>query len=296
MDTSPDWTLLHAFLSVARAGSLSAAARATGTSQPTLGRHVAALERQTGLTLFHRSRDGLTLTAEGAALLPEVQAMADAAARAGLLAAGARPGLSGTVRLTASRIVSHFLLPDLIARFRQEEPGIEIELVPSDTAENLLYREADIAIRMFRPTQLDIVTAHVADMPTAIYASRTYLDRVGRPRAQADLLALDFVGFDRSDLILRMMRGLGVDRRREDFPVRCDDQIVYWNLVRAGCGVGGMQCVIADADPVVERIGLIDLPALPVWLAAPPALRNTPRVRRLWDFLAAAFRRIGGSA
>lgn len=293
MEKPIDWSLLHSFLAIAEEGSLSAAARRTGISQPTLGRHVQTLEGRTGLTLFLRNRNGLALAPEGEALLPAVRDMAQAAARASLAAAGQGDALTGTVRIAASRIVSHYILPDILARLRQTEPGIQIELVPSDETENLLFREADLAIRMYRPTQLDIVATHVTDLPMGVYAARSYLDRVGRPGTRDDLLSLDYVGFDRSDLILRLFRGLGVPRRREDFPVRCDDQIVYWNLVRAGCGAGGMQRLIGDADPAVERLTGIDLPPLPVWLAAPEALRTTLRIRRVWDALADRLGRLG---
>ena len=141
------------------------------------------------------------------------------------------------------------------------------------------------------PTQLDLVTRHIADLPTAIYAAKSYLDRVGRPRSPEDLMQLDFIGFDRSDLMLRLMASLGFAARREDFPVRCDDQVVYWNLVRAGCGVGATQCGIGDADPLVERCAtFVPLPDLPVWLTVPEPLRHTPRIRRVMDHLAEAFR------
>ena len=291
---NPDWTLYRSFLTVAETGSLSAAARALGLSQPTLGRHVAELEAALQVTLFTRALRGFDLTDAGAAMLPAARAMRDAAAALSMVAAGREGSLRGTVRLTASRVVSHHLLPAILADLRANEPGIEIELVPSDSTENLLFREADIALRMYRPTQLDVVTRHVADLPTAVYAARTLLDRHGRPQNAEELLQMDFVGFDRYDLILRMMAALGVPRKREDFALRCDDQVVYWALVRAGCGVGATQCVIGDADPLVERCApFIPLPTLPVWLTAPEALRQNPRVRRVMDHLAAAFGAIG---
>lgn len=252
---------------------------------------MAELEAALSATLFTRQPRGLALTEAGAALVPEAQAMRDAAARLALAAAGRAQGLSGTVRLTASRIVATHLLPPILARLRAEEPGIQIELVPSDSTENLLYREADIALRMYRPTQLDVVTRHIADLSTALYAAKSFLDRHGRPQSLAELLALDFVGFDRSDLILRMMASLGISRHREDFPLRCDDQVTHWNLVRAGCGVGAAQCVIGDADPLVERCApFVALPSLPVWLTTPEALRHSPRIRRVMDHLAEAMR------
>lgn len=285
----PDWTLLRSFLAGAETGSLSAAARALGQSQPTLGRHVQELEAQLGAALFTRALRGMALTPAGAALLPPAREMRAAAARLALVAAGREVRMQGTVRLTASRVVSQFLLPPMLADLRRAEPGIEIELVPSDTSENLLFREADIALRMYRPDQLDVVTRHVADMAMALYAAPTLL-LGGPPRDVAALLTLDFVGLDRSDLILRMMAGLGMPRRREDFAVRCDDQVVHWALVRAGCGVGVMQRVIGDADPSVVRIAdFVPLPALPEWLTVPEPLRQKPRVRRVLDHLGQAF-------
>lgn len=291
MSTAPDWTLLQSFLAVAEAGSLSGAARALGRSQPTLGRHVAEIEAALAVRLFTRSATGLTLTPTGAALVADARAMQAAAAQIALTAAGHEAEVRGTVRLTASRIVAHHLLPPILADLRLAEPGIDIELVASDSSENLLFREADIALRMYRPTQLDVITTHVADLPIALYAARTYLDRVGRPASEADLMRLDFIGFDRSDLILRTMRSLGHAMKREDFPLRCDDQIIYWNLVRAGCGVGAMQRLIGDDDPLVERLAAAPaMPPLPVWLTAAEALRQTPRIRRVFDHLAGAFK------
>lgn len=291
MDALTDWTLVRSFLAVAETGSLSAAARRLRLTQPTLGRHVAELEAALGLALFTRQPRGLAPTEAAAALLPHARAMAESAARLSLAAAGRESRLTGTVRLTASRVVAHHLLPPVLAGLRRAEPGIEIELVPSDTSENLLFREADIALRMYRPDQLEIVTRHLADLEMGIYAAPAFLDRHGRPDSLEALLALDFVGFDRSDLILRMMAGLGVVRRRGDFPVRCDDQVVFLNLLRAGLGVGGVLRVVGDADPALERIApFLVLPALPLWIAAPQALRAQPRVARVFDHLAGALR------
>jgi DNA-binding transcriptional LysR family regulator len=286
---APDWSLLHSFLAVAQHGSLSGAARALGQSQPTLGRHIRLLEEQLGLSLFHRTPAGFEPTEAALPLVEAARAMGEQAARLALMAEGGQQGLAGTVRITASRVVSQYLLPGILARFRLAEPEIQIELVPSDTSENLLYNQADIALRMYRPEQLDIVTRHIGDMPIGLYAAPSYLDRAGRPATLDDLLALDFVGYDRDERIIRMMRAMGQPVTRGFFALRCDDQTVHWELVRAGCGVSGMQRAIADPDPAVERIlpGL-DLPALPMWLAMPEALRRNPRIRRVWDFLAGA--------
>ena len=285
-----DWSLIRSFLAVAEAGSLSAAARATGISQPTLGRHIHQAEGALQVPLFTRTAQGLALTDAGQALMPPARAMRQAAADLALAAAGRATGMNGTVRITASRVVSSAILPPILARLRAEEPGIEIDLVPSDTTENLLMGEADLALRMYRPTQLDLVAQKLADLPMGIYAARTYLDRHGRPSSADDLLRLDFIGQDRETQIIRAMAGLEVSVSRSFFPVRTDDPLAYQDLIRAGCGLGGMLCRIGDAEPGLERIdGLISLPSLPVWLVAAPALRQSPRLRRVWDALAAAF-------
>jgi DNA-binding transcriptional LysR family regulator len=286
----PDWTLIRSFLAVAEAGSLSAAARATGISQPTLGRHIQAIEAALQVQLFTRTAQGQALTGAGQALLPPARAMQAAAADLALTAKGHAAGIEGTVRITASRVVSHVILPPVLARLRAQEPGIQIDLVPSDTTENLLFGEADIALRMYRPTQADLVIRHVADLQIGLYAATSYLDRKGRPTSTDDLMHYDFIGQDRLDQIIRVMGMLGLSVDRSFFPVRCDDPLTYVELVRAGCGLGGILRTIGDADPALERIDLIpDLPSLPVWLTAAPRLRQSPRLRRVWDALAAAF-------
>ncbi|ANT60983.1 LysR family transcriptional regulator [Salipiger sp. CCB-MM3] len=292
-----DWSLLQSFVRVASSGSLSAAARSSGISQPTLGRHMRALEEALEQPLFTRRPEGQTLTPMGHQLLAHAQQMEDAAARISLTAAGASARLEGTVRLTAARVVAHWHLPQLLARLRREEPGIRIDLVASDLPENLLHREADIALRMFRPERGDLSAQKVADLPLGLYAARSYLDRAGRPETLEALKAMDFVGYGRSDIMQRLMAENGWTASRETFPLRCEDQLVNWALVCAGCGVGGFQRVIADADPRVERIAeFLRLPALPVWLVVPEALRQVPRIARVRQALAEEMARIGAAA
>ena len=286
-----DWTLLQSFSAVAETGSLSAAARKLGQSQPTLGRHIRALEAALGVELFTRGPRGLIPTEAARGMIGPAEQMRAAAARLQLAAEGQEAGLAGVVRVTASSVVSHFVLPSILAALRHAHPEIQVELVPSDSSENLLFREADIALRMYRPTQLDLVAAHVCDLEMGLYAATGFLDRVGRPQTVEEALSLDFVGFDADDTIIRFMRATGLDVGREFFGIRSDDQAAYWQLVRAGCGIGGMQTVIGEAEPGVERIlpGL-DLPTLPVWLATPTALRHNPRIRLVWDRLAEGLR------
>ena len=288
-----DWTLVQSFLAVAEEGSLSGAARRLGMTQPSIGRHVKLLEEALGVSLFTRIPKGLQLTETGAELLGPAREMLAASAKLSLVAEGRSERLSGTVRITASEVVSHYHLPEIFAAIRMQEPDIQLELVPSDTTENLLFREVDIAIRMYRPTQLDVITRHVGDMAIGLYAAKTYLARKGPMTTTEDINDHDFIGFDKSDLVIRFFRELGVEVDRNFFPVRTDSQTTYWEMVRMGCGIGAAQRVIGDADPLVERLEVdLPLPPLPIWLTAPEVLKTNPRIRRIYDLLATALEQL----
>ena len=291
MPPGPDWNLIRAFLAVAEAGSLSGAARRLGLSQPTLGRQVQALEEQLGATLFHRRPRGLDLAEAGLDLIGPARAMQAAAADLALAAAGSDRGLAGTVRVTASAMTACHHLPPILARLRRETPEIRIELVASDATDNLLFREADIAVRMYRPEQLEVVTKHLGDVELGLYAARSYLDRVGRPQSLDEAMALDVIGFDRNEEIIRGMGAMGLAVGRDFFALRCDDNMACHALLCAGCGLGFAQVSVAGRDAALERL-LPDLPLphLPVWLSSTrPALRSR-RVRRVLEALEAGLR------
>lgn len=284
--TSLDWSLVQAFLAVAETGSLSAAGRTLGTSQPTLGRQVKSIEAQLGADLFHRQARGFSLTETGAALVEPARAMRDAVRQITLTAAGQQARLEGTVRITASATMSVQYLPAIIAHIRRNEPQIAIELVPSDDSSNLLYREADIAVRMYRPTQLDLVTQHIGDIALGVFAANSYITARGMPLSFDDLLTHDFVGYDVNSDIIDGFKRSGRPIDRDFFKIRCDDNNAYWELVRAGCGVGFGQLGMGKADLTLTEINLgIPLPTLPVWLTAHEAMRQTPRIRRVWQLL-----------
>ena len=281
-----DWTFVQSFLAVAEQGSLSAAARHLGASQPTLGRHIKALETALEAELFRRTPRGLELTDTGRALIGPAGRMREAAGEISLTAAGQAERLEGTVRITASVFTAHHVMPQIIAQMRAAEPRISIDLVATDDAENLLFREADIAIRLFRPEQLDIITRHLGDIPLGVFAATSYLDRVGAPANLQEALQLDFVGYDRNERIIQGMRERGMEITRDFFQTRCDHQTVNWELVRAGCGIGFGQVSAAEDDPLLVRL-MPELPIdpLPVWLAAHESMRQSPRIRWVWDQL-----------
>ena len=284
-----DWTHIQTFLSVAETGSLSSAARELGLSQPTVGRQVHAVEEVLGVELFHRRTHGLDLTSGGEKLLEPAKEMQMAAAKLSLIADGRGDGLNGVVRITASEVVSHFLLPSILAEIHQAEPEIELELFPSDEPKHLLFREADIAVRMYRTEQLDIIMRHIGNMKVGMFAAKSYVEKNGIPTNLEQFMTHDFVGYIGDDVIISGMRELGLKVDSHFFKVRCDNHVVHWELARAGCGIGFSQKIIGRQDPdMVQIMPELPLPVLPVWLTAPEALRTNQRIRRVFDLLADA--------
>ena len=282
------WHLIRTFLAVARTGSLSAAAAELGTTQPTVGRQIKSLEDELGGALFTREARGLKPTDLALRLMPSASAMAEAAHALDLAASGEDRRIEGPVRITASRVVSWAWLPPILARLRAEEPGITVDLEPTDRDSNLTFREADIAVRMHRPRQLALIARHLGDMPLAAFAARSYVERKGRPSGPSDLPRHDWVGLDRNPLLIDGFRQAGIDVRREDFATRCDDPLTGWELVRAGCGIGIGQAELGRRDPELVELDLgLPLPTLPVWLTAHESLRRAPRIARVWEALAA---------
>ena len=280
-----DWTLLRSFLAVVETGSLSAAATRIATTQPTLSRHVRELETALGVTLFTRSVRGLEPTEAALGLVDDARAMGTAAESLALKAQGRSQALTGTVRITASVVVANLLLPSLLVRLRQAEPHIQVEIVASDMAQNLLRRDADIALRMFDPTQNALIARRIGASRLGLFGAAAYLERRGRPANPADLLDHDVIGFDRGEAILKGYAFHGFAVTREHFPLRVDDQMVYWHLLRAGAGLGFAQCLIAEPAGL-ERLDIgMQVPDLPIWLVMHEDLRAQPRVRRVVDFL-----------
>lgn len=288
-----DWSLVQVFLAVAEHGSLTAAARALGSSQPTVGRQIREIEGQLGAELFTRHDRGFSLTELGRSLVSLGTMMKQAAREMELLAAGHGESLAGTVRISASEVVSLQHLPAMVERMRRKEPAIAIELAPSDETSRLHFREADIAVRMYRPEQLDLVTKHIGELALVAYASRKYLKRRGMPACPEQLAEHDIVGMDRGSAILDGFRRGGIDVDREFFKVRTDHQGTYLALVRAGAGIGFTQRAMVKLDPELVEIPLeFGLPALPIWLTAHEVIRKAPRVERIWDLLSEELEKI----
>jgi DNA-binding transcriptional LysR family regulator len=289
MNKDPDWALWRSFSAVVQHGSLSAAARELGLSQPTLGRHIEALEQALGLTLFERALGGLKANPTALRLYEPVSAAEVALAEATMMAEGAQAEPGGTVRLTASEMVSNYVLPTLLRPIRQLHPSISLEIVPSDSAENLLLREADIAIRMFRPTQLELVTKRLGEIPIIPCAHEDYLARRGTPARKEDLYGHDLIGFDRSDLIIVHASRIGLPLKREQFVLRSDAQTMGWELMKAGHGIGFAQAPLVASTPGMVALPLeFAIPPLEIWLTTHKELFTSHRIRAIYDGLAEA--------
>ncbi|RUW59230.1 LysR family transcriptional regulator [Mesorhizobium sp. M7A.F.Ca.US.008.03.1.1] len=292
-----DWNLIKSFVTVAETGSLSAAARKLSASQPTLGRHIGELEQALGVTLFRRGRHGYELTEAGSTLFERGKAVSEQASAFSLLALGSVEAIEGTVRIAASEVVAAYVLPEMTMRLGIEEPGIEVEIVASNQVENLLRRDADIAIRMVKPAQNELMARKVCDIELCACAAKSYLDRRGRPLKPADLVGHDLVGFDRGDEIIRGFTQHGIPVTRGSFRFRADNQIVLWEAVRAGNGIGLGQEPLADRDPLMEKVlPDLPLPVLPVWLAMHRDVRTSVRIRRVVDFLHEELKRYSAGA
>jgi DNA-binding transcriptional LysR family regulator len=289
--TEPDWGLYRSFLAVLEEGSLSGAARALGLAQPTLARHVDALERALGFKLFTRSQQGLTATEGALELKPYAEAIAAAAAALTRSASGHGRGVKGTVRVSASEIMGAEVLPPILASLRERHPELEIELVLSNAVENLLRRDADIAVRMVEPAQEALLVKRVGTVTLGFHAHRRYLARAGAPRTLESLDGHTLIGFDRETPAIRSMRQRVSGLEDIRFALRTDSDIAQWMAIRAGFGIGICQVALGRRDPDLERVlakafGL----KLGVWIAMHENLRATPRCRAVFDGLASGLK------
>lgn len=283
---TPDWHLFRAFLAVVREGSLSRAARVLGTTQPTMGRQIAALEAALGVTLFTRSLDGLTPTETGLRLIPSAEAMAAAVESAQRSASGAIEEPRGTVRITASDVIGAEVLPTMLADFRSLNPRITVELSLSNRNEDLLRGDADIAVRMMRPTQGALVAKRIGRIDIGLFGHRRYFKGRRMPRRLDDLRQHALIGFDRDQAYARLLEQLGLPLSRDLFAFRSDSDLAQLAALRAGLGIGVSQLGIAKRDkslvPVLHSALIIPMEC---WLVMHRDLRNNRRIRLLFDHL-----------
>jgi DNA-binding transcriptional LysR family regulator len=286
----PGWDLYRSFLAVFRLGSLSGAARELELTQPTLGRHIQELETALGHALFTRSQAGLSPTHAALQLHPHAEAMASAASALLREASGALDEPKGSVRLTTSEIMGVEVLPPILTAFREAHPRIVIELSLSNTNQDLLRRDADIAVRMARPTQAALLARRLGSVPVGLFAHRRYLARHPAPTSLEDLVRDHaIIGFDADASAARTFRQSGLPITRDLFAFRSDSDHAQLAAMRAGFGIAGAQKRIAARDPDLVAV----LPDafrfdLEMWLVMHEDLRTSRRVRLLYDHLATA--------
>ncbi len=278
---------MRAFLATAETGSLSAAARHLGLTQPTLGRQVTALEEEIGLILFQRTARSMALTDAGRDLLIEARAMGEAAGRITLLAQARAQALDGTLKVTASDMMSAYVLPDIMLQLRGIAPRLRIDVIAANDIRDILKREADIAIRHVRPDQPDLIARLVREATGHLYASKDYVATRGAPKTVADLAAHDFISFGDDIRLIEALAARGIIVPPQNMRSGSTSGITTWELVRRGFGILPMSDDIAAQFPYVVQV-LPDHPAItfPIWLVTHRELHTSRRIRLVFDLIA----------
>lgn len=286
-----DWNLLRSFIAVYEAGTLTEAARRLATTQPSVGRHVRELEIALGEALFVRQPGRLKPTERAHALHGVVSSMKASAREAERLFAGARHALVGTVRIAVSEVYATHVVAPLVARMLEEQPELEIELSVSNRPENLLRREADIAVRFFRPEQDGLITMHVGNTELGLYAHESLLQQHGEPTGFEIPEGAFVAGFDREATPLAPMVRGELPSRPIRFRLRTDAILARHAAVEAGMGIAAYLVDVAAAKPCLRRL----LPERfsqkqEVWLCAHDELRRSASMRYVWNQLEQALR------
>lgn len=282
-----DWGQARAFLATAEEGSLSAAARALGLTQPTLSRQVARLEAALAVTLFERGHRSMDLTESGLALLEHVREMGEAATRVSLAATGRSELIDGKVSITATEGFALVHTPAIVQRVHQRAPGIQLEIITANESLDLIRREADIAIREARPDHGDLIARRISGTTVHFYGASSYLDRMGRPQTTAELAHHEFIGFENPARLIPLFNGLGIDVSEDNFKVYSASMSIMLALLEGGLGLSLMTKDIAQTRPDLELV----LPSLsvyevPVWLVTHRELHTSRRIRLVYDTIA----------
>jgi DNA-binding transcriptional LysR family regulator len=285
--THLDWNLVRAFCATADAGSLVAAARKLGATQPTLSRQVAALEADLGLPLFERIGKRLVLTTTGLGLLEHARAMAAAAEGLTFAVVGQSQDVSGRVCISATDAFAAYILPDIVARIRELAPRITIAIVATDSISDLRRREADIAIRHVRPTEPELIARLVGEMTADFYVSESWVARNGLPRSKADLEGLDILAFEPVDRFVEHLGQAGIEITAGQCSVVSESAVALWSMLSRGLGAGMMLRELAQRTPGLVRL-LPEMPGIPVplWLVTHKELHASRRVRVVFDTIA----------
>ncbi|MGD1954486.1 MAG: LysR family transcriptional regulator [Sphingomonadales bacterium] len=283
-----DWNQVRAFLATAEEGSLSAAARALKQTQPTLSRQVTALEDALGVTLFERGTRVMRLTDAGHDLLDHVRVMGEAATKVSLAASGQSQSITGRVTVTATTMMAVHHLAPALTRIRQEAPDLQLDILPSNDVQDLTQREADIAIRHGQPSQPDLIAKQIGTIHAHLYAAKTHLDAMGRPKDLADLARFDFIGFEDRDTMMPYLDALGLPFTRASMAIVTTSGPALLSYLAAGLGISIQTEDIETLFPDVFERALPEMAPMdiPIWLATHRELKTAPRIRLVYDILA----------
>jgi DNA-binding transcriptional LysR family regulator len=281
-----DWNRVRAFLVTAEEGSLSAAARALNLAQPTLSRQVDALQKELGVVLFERFGRGLELTPAGADLVHHARLMGEGALALSRAAHGRSDRIAGTVTVSASDAYAGLLLPPILKRLKAAEPSLTIRVVADNHAIDLMRREADIAIRNFRPKEPDLVARRVAETGANFYASSGFLARHGILDTPDDWAKAHLIIPGDAKDFLPALQHMGLPITSASVAYECSSYLAMWEMVRQGLGVGILDVQIGDNEAGIARAAPSqpDLP-FPIWLAAHRDILMNKRMRYVFDFL-----------
>jgi DNA-binding transcriptional LysR family regulator len=282
-----DWERQRAFLAVLGEGSLSGAARVLGLSQPTVRRRIEDLERQVGAPLFTRSPSGLTPTGVARDLGQHARAMATAAEAFMRTASGDADAAEGVVRITASEVIGVEVLPPILAELRAVHPRLVLELSLGSRNEDLMKREADVAVRMSPPAQKALVARRIGAVRLGLFAHRRLIEAEGAPTTLEDLSRLPLIGYESETNSIRALRAMGLTLKREDFVYRTDNDLAQLAAIRAGVGVGVCQTRLGERNPDLVAV-LPDAFSfdLDTWIVMHEDLRRVRRVRLVYEALA----------
>lgn len=281
-----DWNKARAFLVTVEEGSLSAGARALGTTQATLSRQVSSLEQELGIVLFERSGHSLVLTPSGAELAEYAKTMAEAAAQLSMVATGKNQTIEGTICISANEFDAALRLPPIFAKLRAQHPKINFEIVVGDNVSDLKQREADIALRWFEPSQNELISHMVGMEEVGFFASTDYLERNGEPETLAELSTREFIGFDSTVRLRNMLKPLGLQLTAENFPFLCDSYLVQREYALNGLAIGILPADIGNMHASLVRL-IPDVPTKQynLWLVTHREVNTNQRIKIVYDFM-----------
>ena len=282
-----DWDDLKYLLGVARHGSTLAASRAIGVDQSTVQRRLVELERRLGQPLVQRLPTGYQLTGFGSAMLPHAERVEQAALVFEQQLAVAAAEVSGVIRVTCPEpIVYRITQSTFLDRFRARHPALEVHFVMSDKYVDLMKGDADVALRSGDTDDGELVGRKIGDSIWAVYASRTYIERHGRPQRIEDLAQHALVGFDEAMAKHRIAAWLRKVAPETSLVGRSNSVLGLVYSAKAGMGVAPLPIALGDAEPDLVRVIEPVTELTRIWrVLTTPALRQTPRVSAFFDYV-----------